>query len=250
MFEAFHRFGPRLQWGRRSASTERAGTTPAWAAPKVCFNGAVDQRRRREGYGSPGDLAMAVLQWGRRSASTESWGSRCRGAGSRPCFNGAVDQRRRRGGDGAEVRVGEALASMGPSISVDGEVTSTSYACRAVTMLQWGRRSASTESVRAENPANVGASLQWGRRSASTERSAWWSGAAAGAGRFNGAVDQRRRRDHVEIETVRREAASMGPSISVDGEVPGSSCSDWMSMASMGPSISVDGEAPPRAPSG
>ena len=86
---------------------------------RLCFNGAVDVRRRRPGVIVVAHSAPPMLQWGRRCSSTETtrirpdmspnlslqWGRRCsstetRRAGSDTAsaarFNGAVDVRRRR----------------------------------------------------------------------------------------------------------------------------------------------------------
>ncbi len=61
---------------------------------------------------------------------------------------------------------------MGPSISVDGEALGIDPEGYTAEMLQWGRRSASTESGATERAyEDMLRALQWGRRSASTERS-------------------------------------------------------------------------------
>ncbi len=156
-----------LQWGRRSASTERRGGSRG-DAPSRGFNGAVDQRRRR--------AAVA--------ASTRAWFS---------SFNGAVDQRRRRGAS-------HSLATLTGILSFNGAVD------------------------------------QRRRRESTHNRVASWRSS------FNGAVDQRRRRDDHGDLPVAHSDASMGPSISVDGEGEQGLDGRPGLLASMGPSISVDGE--------
>src|ERR1700733_5245097 len=109
-----------------------------------CFNGAVDERRRR------GDLAPWIaehdwsLQWSRRRTSTERGNDAWSG----------FDLRR---------------ASMEPSTNVDGEQpTSEVTSCGGV--LQWSRRRTSTE--RCASPVLTGFGirlLQWSRRRTSTE---------------------------------------------------------------------------------
>src|ERR1044071_5240463 len=111
-----------LQWGRRFSSTETGspqggrvhgegasmgasilvdGDVPDGQLP-ACqgdadFNGAVDSRRRRLGGSETGTTGLTGLQWGRRFSSTETGQGLVAGAD----------------------RVG--LASMGPSILVDGD---------------------------------------------------------------------------------------------------------------------------------
>jgi len=155
-------------------------------------------------------------------------------------FNGAVDKRRRRDPPIRLQPVSQPRASMGPSTSVDGETRSP--ACSTTTsLLQWGRRQASTESLRSSHWQERSHPLQWGRRQASTERlckgSSWetprglqWGRRQASTerlgradvtkvpGRFNGAVDKRRRRDVRRALDGPQPVASMGPSTSVDGE--------------------------------
>src|SRR5512139_3510997 len=109
---------------------------------------------------------------------------------------------------------------MGPSIVVDGE---------KIEWLHYRRRSSK---------------LQWGRRSSSTESRLAIAGQRLPGGRFNGAVDRRRRRaGEVRSRGPRRLDASMGPSIVVDGEDHWRAGHDVEATASMGPSIVVDGEA-------
>ncbi len=156
-----------LQWGRRSASTETLDRVEVPRQPVVASMGpsiSVDGDgmcvgRPDMGYG---------LQWGRRSASTETPG-RVALAIPSSCFNGAVDQRRRRPSGGRWRFRTSTAASMGPSISVDGD-NSLMVCGLWVSWLQWGRRSASTETTPStRSTVYERARLQWGRRSASTE---------------------------------------------------------------------------------
>jgi len=87
--------------------------------------------------------------------------------------------------------------------------------------------------------------LQWGRRSSSTE-SRLGDACESSIPVLNGAVDS-----FVDGEEALRgpravASAYMGPSIIVDGEENCHWVSDLTSVASMGPSIIVDGELPPR----
>src|SRR5215510_12447316 len=70
-FQVYGRRGGKLQWGRRSSSTERHGKQKI-GLDDDGFNGAVDLHRRR-GADRQGAGGQAMkLQWGRRSSSTES----------------------------------------------------------------------------------------------------------------------------------------------------------------------------------
>src|SRR3984885_8257097 len=89
------------------------------AAATGCFNGGVDERRRR-------GIPPRALR---------------RTTGS---FNGAVDERRRRECARADGRGADA-ASMEPSTNVDGERNNRSSAAHG-RLLQWSRRRTSTES--------------------------------------------------------------------------------------------------------
>ena len=209
----------RLQWGRRSSSTER-------------MDG--------EWYTAEHN----VLQWGRRSSSTERYRPLASSGWSATRFNGAVDRRRRRA-KRDPVRHQHRAASMGPSIVVDGEGRCVKRGTADDSMLQWGRRSSSTESLECITGNGVHHVLQWGRRSSSMERSAAYGSSTVPPEHFNGAVDRRRRR-------ARGRAPGRHSGSSFNGAVDrrrrralriGSPRSD--STASMGPSIVVDGEKSP-----
>ena len=136
-----------LQWGRRRTSTESsdapglrdaalgASMGPSTnvdgetAAPTCSpylpsrFNGAVDERRRRDRMSSGAPNVARRLQWGRRRTSTESPNDLTLNAIGPP-------------------------ASMGPSTNVDGETRGCGRISPPTSVLQWGRRRTSTESRR------------------------------------------------------------------------------------------------------
>ncbi len=206
----------RLQWSRRRTSTETArwirgarrrigasmepstnvdGDRRRWRSalrPHPCFNGAVDERRRRRAAssGSAPRLASfngAVDERRRRPPRPRS------GRARSPSFNGAVDERRRR-----RNMVGHAGAGFFE--------------------LQWSRRRTSTETARADSGGTRGARASMepstnvdgdgpsgivaiAAQVASMEPSTNVDGDGRGDGvsgsevaRFNGAVDERRRR--------------------------------------------------------
>ena len=204
-----------LQWGRRLSSTETSGGAavvvrtrgasmgpstlvdgdaagqPSPDNPHLCFNGAVDSRRRRRAGGAGSKGYCSVLQWGRRLSSTETrrpspragkprtlqWGRRLsstetpccgRSPSASSCFNGAVDSRRRR-------RRRSAVASRA-SGRFNGAVDSRrrrrpspGTGPRSSSELQWGRRLSSTETQQVHQVCAAEVRLQWGRRLSSTE---------------------------------------------------------------------------------
>ncbi len=101
------------------------------------FNGAVDDRRRKErlelaaaavGQASMGPSMIVDGKGGSSGAHLDLWIG----------FNGAVDDRRRKGADnrGGHRIIG---ASMGPSMIVDGKSVPVGRAF-GIRGLQWGRR--------------------------------------------------------------------------------------------------------------
>jgi len=157
-----------------STSVDGEATSPCRrTCSRTCFNGAVDKRRRRDPTRPRSSLEISVLQWGRRQASTES-------------------------GDRAGVLVPQAPASMGPSTSVDGEV-SDQLAIAGRSRRFNGAVDKRRRRGWIHNITRCWTStLQWGRRQASTERPPCsWSPPASRC--FNGAVDKRRRREFASI---------------------------------------------------
>ena len=215
---SFHtraRAAAELQWGRRSSSTETGCRHRHGADDGPCFNGAVDLHRRRPGchWGDrqqwsdasmgpsifiDGDepavtIAPGIrkLQWGRRSSSTET--REHDGCSLSPaCFNGAVDLHRRRR-ERRWPRVRSVLASMGPSIFIDGDTPSFRGSC-------W-------------RFAGFNGAVDLHRR-----RHERRPAAGIVAGRFNGAVDLHRRRRLDSALECSGNCASMGPSIFIDAD--------------------------------
>ena len=160
-----------LQWGRRSSSTE----TLMGASAAVGW--------------------LETLQWGRRSSSTET------------------------GGDGPE-EAGRPGASMGPSIFIDGDPSPSGTHTTG-----WPRFNGAVDLHRRRPAVGVGSPaepilLQWGRRSSSTEtdRPRWGArgsrGASMGPSIFiDGDVRVRLARGRADDAR-----ASMGPSIFIDGD--------------------------------
>ena len=207
-----------LQWGRRRTSTETRRWRLRWP-PVTRFNGAADERRRRHplrrsereasdaSMGPPtnvdGDDTLlwltdedaSVLQWGRRRTSTETGSLPVR----RP-VSSALQWGRRRTSTETERELG---------VSLDES------------KLQWGRRRTSTETSSSNASRCSSAKLQWGRRRTSTETSRR-RGRSARPCSFNGAADERRRRQSVadDAKIVLNEA-SMGPPTNVDGDSTG-----------------------------
>src|SRR5207253_2588712 len=100
---------------------------------------------------------------------------------------------------------------MGPSLLSDGDQQVQLTDAKGIRMLQWGRRFSATE-IR----------LAHGR--------------AAHAGRFNGAVASQRRRYGSRTAAPLMPAASMGPSLLSDGDLPNLlGDRDHPLVASMGP---------------
>src|ERR1700733_7094643 len=209
----------------------------------TCFNGAVDERRRREPTARTATLADGRLQWSRRRTSTESFGRwRCERQGTAP-----LQWSRRR---------------------TSTESSSVAEVAERVGALQWSRRRTSTERTWKLRSASMALLLQWSRRRTSTE-----SPSSRMAGQwcrrcFNGAVDERRRRarslqqeqqaQEQQLQWSRRRTsterrgtderrprsggASMEPSTNVDGELHLGRDGFLMPDASMEPSTNVDGE--------
>src|ERR1700733_2965747 len=86
----------------------------------MCFNGAVDERRRRVTEVVRGKLLPGELQWSRRRTSTER---------HLQMFDGG----------------GQSYASMEPATNVDGAAQESGGPTLPVWMLQWSRRRTSTE---------------------------------------------------------------------------------------------------------
>src|SRR5882757_1667759 len=85
--------------------------------------------------------------------------------------------------------------------------------------LQWGRRRSSTETQVPHVRISSRLVLQWGRRRSSTETCDQQALRFVRHYRFNGAVDDRRRRPPIAVVVRPGEvAASMGPSTIVDGD--------------------------------
>ena len=206
----------RLQWGRRRTSTERPQrqATPGDAlvasmGPSTNVDGETRPRDHEVGdarasmgpstnvdgevrrASDPRDVLDASMGPS-TNVDGEGTSRSCRStAGSR--FNGAVDERRRRAADPTIPRQSGERASMGPSTNVDGETRVTVSPRRSI-----GASMGPSTNVDGENPSAAGLDggvwLQWGRRRTSTE-SLTWHDFLAGSARFNGAVDERRRRD-------------------------------------------------------
>ena len=143
---------------------------------------------------------------------------------------------------GYSARPAPRSASMEPSTNVDGECSSVRRRASQCPRLQWSRRRTSTERNLVSRLLVAGPSLQWSRRRTSTERRCLRPTRAAKSCRFNGAVDERRRRGRRSTSTAatticfngavderrrrgcpkrrrsRRLLASMEPSTNVDGE--------------------------------
>ena len=134
----------KLQWGRRSSSTESVPELLEDSKDRPGFNGAVDRRRRRGRSArcrpTPTSSFNGAVDRRRRRGTTPAWTP-----STTSCFNGAVDRRRRRDLAGDPRGAAELL-------------------------LQWGRRSSSTERLNSRCSHSLTAPLQWGRRSSSTER--------------------------------------------------------------------------------
>ena len=61
-----------LQWGRRQLPTETTSGVSRGATGPLCFNGAVDNCRRRQMVPSGSLVNWPLLQWGRRQLPTET----------------------------------------------------------------------------------------------------------------------------------------------------------------------------------
>ena len=239
-----------LQWGRRRSSTETTTDGTGTQTLRHRFNGAVDDRRRRlqlehaddeHGLGASmgpstivdGDFALVV---GREADHRASMGPSTIVDGDaevqRACdcsprrFNGAVDVRRRR-----PSRYG----AMGA----------------AQTLLQWGRRRSSTETLGMLVQLDQHGQASMGPSTIVDGDLERGTSAAPRTPSFNGAVDDRRRR----LASVRLIAvfhrASMGPSTIVDGDARAQRGGRAHCRASMGPSTIVDGDPasrPARSP--
>src|SRR6187401_2234410 len=159
------------------------------------------------------------LQWGRRFASTETRGGPGPIGPRSGGFNGAVDSHRRRLSRRRPCAPRRWEASMGPSIRIDGDARGPRPYRAPQRRLQWGRRFASTETF---SPAALRASTMGG---------------------FNGAVDShRRRRAGAQALSGPAAAASMGPSIRIDGDPARDRERTADPVASMGPSIRIYGD--------
>src|SRR5215510_14421176 len=156
-----------LQWGRRSSSTERGHPTGLRGlrdrtsmGPSIFIDG---ERSVRGPAPSTRPTSMGPSIFIDGEESLRAWFR-----ASQRYFNGAVDLHRRRGNRGGTwERATE--ASMGPSIFIDGESSSMRRIRTWVRSLQWGRRSSSTESLCFGGAVESARTLQWGRRSSSTE---------------------------------------------------------------------------------
>jgi len=257
--------GPLLQWSRRRTSTETAG---ARVEALVTELASMEPSTNVDGDRSTGwpQLSPSLLQWSRRRTSTETFIAidcvRTRLVASmEPSTN--VD------GDPASPREGSDVsgASMEPSTNVDGDVDERDLA-EHVLALQWSRRRTSTETSGRMMCSSVPFTLQWSRRRTSTEtvaclaavdlatlasmepstnvdgdaarrrtlrtRPRRFNGAvderrrrhrsraasSSARGCFNGAVDERRRRLQAAAgHPGRPDHASMEPSTNVDGDI-------------------------------
>ena len=207
----------RLQWSRRRTSTESSSTCSAVVSACRCFNGAVDERRRRVSSSFAAGLVVGELQWSRRRTSTESSGGCSRGRGSpiasmepstnvdgeRPAasrppststsFNGAVDERRRR----VARNVCRCRSYVGFNGAVDERRRRAASRGPRVTRPRVASMEPSTN-VDGEQKIVGGyvevVSLQWSRRRTSTESNLSVSSLTINGNGFNGAVDERRRR--------------------------------------------------------
>src|SRR3984885_14752420 len=133
----------RLQWGRRRTSTATPLDRASMSIGDNRFNGAVDERRRRQAIPAVRKAVERGLQWGRRRTSTETK---------------RLDELAQHY---QQLQWGRRRTST--------ETTGARGPCGQPRPLQWGGRRTSTETAKASrNPRTVGA-LQWGRRRTSTE---------------------------------------------------------------------------------
>ncbi len=256
---------PALQWSRRRMSTETEAhdvnpvdytiasmepstnvdgdlATPNWpTALPACFNGAVDECRRRQvrarvaarragasmepSTNVDGDHLITIIvdlpvthrfngavdECRRRRCVRRCKSSR------RSSFNGAVDECRRR----PSLKL--ALEPPAPLLQwsrrrMSTETAGLYAAVRSVCRLQWSRRRMSTETRSTVTEVRRKWRLQWSRRRMSTETTRWPISRWGRSSCFNGAVDECRRRRTAPSSVGLSHEASMEPSTNVDGD--------------------------------
>src|SRR5262245_40091711 len=84
---------------------------------------------------------------------------------------------------------------MGPSTNVDGEGSSEASVGASIAKLQWGRRRTSTESLMAYDRSTMFRDASMGPSTNVDGEDNFGGGQNYGPARFNGAVDERRRRE-------------------------------------------------------